>query len=370
MLRALAITALVLMPPVEEWRVAVPDYAWSFPRDHWAHDGYRTEWWYFTGHLEGGGRRFGYQFTFFRIGIVSEPIELALDSDWASSHVIMGHAAVTDLESGQHVFSEVLYREMPLLASFDHDSEERIGWSRGPAGTKALWTLDFTGDGFRIAARDDRLEMGFELTTRAAKPRIFQGPGGFSRKGKESGAASQYYSYTRLETSGELTMGGERFEVVGESWMDKEFSSSQLEPQQVGWDWFSLQLDDGRELMLYIMRREDGTTDYAKGTVVSPDGEARYLELEDFSFEATRYWVSPSTGARYPVAWRVRVPSEGLELEVRALVDDQENKSRFFGGVYYWEGAVTISVTGLGGEALGRGFVELTGYGEGNRPPV
>ena len=370
MLRALAITALVLMPPAEEWRVAVPDYAWSFPRDHWAHDGYRTEWWYFTGHLEGAKRRFGYQFTFFRIGIVSEPIELELDSNWASSHAVMGHAAITDLASGRHVFSEVLYREMPLLASFDQDSEERIGWSRGPPGTKALWTLDFTGDGFRIAARDERLEMGFELTTRIAKRRIFQGPGGFSRKGKESGAASQYYSYTRLETSGELTLGGERFDVVGESWMDKELSSSQLAPQQVGWDWFSLQLDDGRELMLYIMRREDGTTDYAKGTVVSADGEARYLELEDFSVEATRHWVSPSTAARYPVAWRVHVSSEGLELEVRALVDDQENKSRLPGGVFYWEGAVTISVTGSGGETLGRGFVELTGYGEGNRPPV
>jgi len=352
-----------------EWKVAVPDYAWSFPRDHWAHDGYRTEWWYFTGQLASEGdpeRRFGYQFTLFRIGVVEQAPRL--DSDWAATHAVMGHAAITDFRSKTHVFSEVLYREMPLLGSFGRYPETRIGWSRGPAGTSVLWTLDWNGEGFELAAEDARLEMGFRLETRAVKPSVFQGPNGFSRKSEAPGAASLYYSFTRLETSGDLTLEGERFRVGGESWMDKEFSSSHLGPDQIGWDWFSLQLDDGRELMLYLMRARDGTVDYARGTLVSRAGEPRYLGREAIALEPRQQWTSPESGARYPIGWRIRLEDEGLDLRVRALVDDQENRSALPGGVYYWEGAV--SVTGPEGEPLGRGYVELTGYGEGSRPPV
>ena len=358
---------LLLTIASTEWKVAVPDYPWSFPRDHWAHEGYRTEWWYFTGHLEAedASRRFGYQFTFFRIGVVNDPP--ALDSDWASTSVIMGHAAVTDLVSGEHVFAEVFYREMPLLASFGAYPEPRIGWSRGPAGTGDLWTLDWNGNGFDIAARDVSQGMGLRLETDAAKPVVFQGPNGFSRKSDEPDAASQYYSLTRLATSGEVELGGERFRVTGESWMDKEFSSSHLAENQVGWDWFSLQLDDGRELMLYLMREADGTVDYAAGTLIDTEGEAMYLTMheDDFNVDVLEHWTSPATGARYPSRWRVRLPEAELELEIRSLAADQENRSRLPGGVYYWEGAVTVS----GGET-GRGFVELAGYGDGNRPPV
>ena len=194
---------------------------------------------------------------------------------------------------------------------------------------------------------------------------MFQGPDGFSRKGDEPGAASQYYSFTRLATSGEVELGGERFRVTGESWMDKEFSSSHLAENQVGWDWFSLQLDDGRELMLYLMREADGTLDYAAGTLIDAEGEAVYLTMDELDVDVLEHWTSPETSARYPSRWRVRVPEVDLELEVRALAADQENRSRLPGGVYYWEGAVEVS----GGET-GRGFVELAGYGEGNRPPV
>jgi predicted secreted hydrolase len=349
-----------------EWRVAVPDYRWAFPRDHWAHDGYRTEWWYLTGHLQSesdAGRRFGYQFTMFRIGVVNEPVEL--DSDWASSSVVMGHAAITDLKSGTHVFAETLYREMPLLAAFSAYPEPRIGWSRGPAGTEELWTLAWNGNGFDVAAVDTRQGMSFRLETTADKPLVFQGPNGFSRKGADRGAASQYYSFTRLATRGELELGGERFRVHGESWMDKEFSSSHLGKDQVGWDWFSLQLDDGRELMLYLMRRADGSIDYASGTLIDEEGTAELLRRGDFDVDVMDGWTSPSTGARYPSRWRIRLLEGELDFEVRALVADQENRSRLPGQVYYWEGAVEVS-----GGATGRGFVELAGYGEGNRPPV
>lgn len=352
---------LTLWLAADEWRTARPDYEWSFPRDHWAHQGYRTEWWYFTGYL---GERFAYQFTFFRIGLL--PGRSDLESSWATSSLVMGHLALTDLERLEHRFSEVLYRETPLLAGFGSFPEPRIGWSRPPAGTDGLWSLEWNGEAFDFSARDDAVGLSIRLTTRPKKSLVFQGPNGFSRKGEAASAASQYYSFTRLETRGEVTLDGERFEVSGESWMDKEFSSSQLEADQAGWDWFSLRLDDGRDLMLYLMRGEAGGIDFGSGTLVAADGTARYLSESDFDVEVLDRWTSPATDARYPSKWRIRLAE--LDLIVTPAVADQENRSRLPRGVYYWEGAVAIESPG--GASLGRGFVELTGYGEGNRPPV
>jgi predicted secreted hydrolase len=349
------------LSPLDEWKVARPAYEWSFPRDHWAHEGYRTEWWYFTGHL---GERFAYQFTLFRIGVLRERPDLA--SSWTAKSFVMGHAALTDLVTKRHRFSEVLYREVPLLAGYGAFPEPRIGWSRAPAGTDDVWSLSWNGEGFDFAARDRSEGFGFRLSTRPKKPLVFQGPGGFSRKGEAEGAASQYYSFTRLETSGEVELGGERFEVTGESWMDKEFSSSQLASNQAGWDWFSLRLDDGRELMLYLMRAGDGSVDYANGTLVDGDGKASYLDRSAFEVEVLDHWTSPTTSARYPSKWRVRAAD--LDLRITVPVADQENRSRLPRGVFYWEGAVRVET--LDGKPMGRGFVELTGYGEGNRPPV
>ena len=355
------ILVLALSLALDEWKVARPDYEWSFPRDHWAHEGYRTEWWYFTGHL---GERFAYQFTFFRIGVLRERPDFP--SSWTATSLVMGHAALTDLETKRHRFSEVLYREVPLLAGYSAFPEPRIGWSRAPAGTDDLWSLDWNGEGFDFAARDQSEGFGFRLSTLPKKPLVFQGPGGFSRKGEGERAASHYYSFTRLETKGVVELEGKRFEVTGESWMDKEFSSSQLAENQVGWDWFSLRLDDGRELMLYFMRAESGAVDYANGTLVDTDGKAAYLARSAFEVEVLEHWTSGATSARHPSKWRIRVA--GLDLRVRSAVPDQENRSRLPRGVYYWEGAVVVE--GADGRSIGRGFVELTGYGEGNRPPV
>jgi predicted secreted hydrolase len=357
----LAASGLLVAQNGGDFRAAAPDYRWSFPLDHWAHEGYRTEWWYFTGHL---GERFAYQFTLFRIGLLAE--RPTLDSGWATSTLVMGHAALTDLEKGRHLFSEVLYREIPLLSGFGAYPERRIGWSRPPAGTGGIWRLDWNGEAFDFEAKDERQRFSFRLSTRPKKPLVLQGENGYSKKGEGERAASLYYSFTRLETAGEVVLDGERYDVSGESWMDKEFSSSQLASDQVGWDWFSLQLDDGRELMLYVMRRKDGTTDYAKGTLVSAAGEVRYLEGADFEVEVTDRWTSPETSARYPARWRLR--ALGLELAVIPRLLDQENRSGLPGGVYYWEGSVEIR--DAEGALVGKGFVELTGYGEGNRPPV
>ena len=237
------------------WTAAEPDYAWSFPRDHWAHPAYKTEWWYFTGIVtdtQDSTRRFGYQFTFFRVGL--SPNTLPYHSAWATSSLIMGHASVSDLANGDHLFSEVLYRPNGLLGGFGAPGDSLIAWSRAPYGTDGRWTLAWNGSGFDFTMQDDANGVGFRFTTNSAKPMIYQGPNGYSRKGDGQTAASLYYSFTRLATEGVVVIGADTVAVSGESWMDKEFGSNQLGENQVGWDWFSLRLDDGRDVMLYLLR--------------------------------------------------------------------------------------------------------------------
>jgi predicted secreted hydrolase len=351
------------------WKIATPEFSWSFPRDHWAHPGYRTEWWYVTGHLASTAdpsRRYGYQFTIFRVGLL--PGKPPLDSGWATSDLVMGHAAITDLAAGTHTFVEVLWRAAPPLGRFAAPGERPIAWVRSAPGSEGRWTVDWDGKGFVFAMRDDARGLALDLKTRSAKPLVLQGPNGFSRKGAAPSAASHYYSFTRLATEGSLTLGGRTETVTGVSWMDKEFGSSQLSATQVGWDWLSLQLDDGRDLMLYVLRRADGTPDYRNATIIGRDGTPRYAAPADWKATATASWTSPRTRARYPARWTIEVPAEGLRLDVVPRVEDQENVSLLSGGVVYWEGAV--EVRDLSGRPLGRGYVELTGYGEGSRPPI
>jgi predicted secreted hydrolase len=356
----------------EGWLAARPDYRWAFPGDHWARPGYRLEWWYLTGHLAAAGgptRRFGYQFTLFRVGLRREPPPL--DSAWAARDLVMGHAAVSDLDrpgGGRHVFSEVLYRAAPLLGGFGRPPEPRLAWSRGPAGTAEAWTLEWNGRAFDLAMADDARGIALRLATRPEKPLVLQGPNGYSRKGEGATAASQYYSFTRLATEGTVSVGGQAWRVAGRSWMDREFGSSQLGERQVGWDWFSLQLADGRDLMLYLMRRADGTVDFARGTLVDGGGRPRYLAAEEWRVRATARWKSPATGAEYPAGWTVELPGEGLRLEVVPALADQENRSRLVRDLHYWEGAVRV--LGPGGVPAGQGYAELVGYGTTTRPAV
>lgn len=351
------------------FRPATPGHAWSFPRDHWSHPGYRTEWWYFTGQLRSDappGRDLGYQLTFFRIGL--SPEKPALDSPWAAANLVMVHAAVTDLGSGEHVFSEVLWREVPLLGAFESFPRRPLAWARAPAGTDGTWTLDLAGEAFQLAVEDRARGLSFRLSARPEKPVVLQGPEGFSRKAAEEGFASLYYSVTRLATEGTVTLRGRAWRVRGQSWMDREIGSSQLAPSQVGWDWFGLQLADGRDLMLYVLRRADGSADFARGTLVAADGSARWLAAGDFTVRARGAWRSPATGATYPAGWSVEVPSAGLALEVDPAAQDQEVRAAHAGGVFYWEGAVRVR--DAAGRASGAGYVELTGYGEKSRPPI
>ncbi len=365
------------------WRQAEPGYVWEFPRDHFAHRAYQIEWWYFTGHLNDASQvasgplrhRFAYQFTLFRIGLVAQTGEVGhpldsrrLDSDWDAPGLLMGHAAITDIETGEHRFSELLYREAALLAGFGRPGQERIAWTRAPVGTDADWQLRLEGDGFVFQMSDLREGFGFELRAQPGKPLVFQGPGGLSRKSDDPGAASLYYSFPRLRTEGTLRVDERAFAVRGQSWMDKEISSRQLSSDQVGWDWFSLQLDDGRELMLFQLRDSEGRVSHARGTQIQRDGSPEFLDGERFEVAATDYWRSPVSGIRYPAGWTIDVPGFSEPFEVVPLVADQENRSRLSRSPKYWEGAVELR--DARGQRLGVGFVELTGYGADNRPPL
>ena len=359
---------LILVPQAidaDTWKNAKLHYQWSFPKDHWRRDGYKTEWWYFTGHLESEkGSRFGYQFTFFRVGLtLSKP---GLASEWDAKDVIMGHASISDLSTGRHLFSEVIYRATPLLGGFGTFPDTPIAWCRGPAGTDGKWSLQWNGEALDFEMVDRAQEMGFKLSTRPMKPLVFQGPNGVSKKGK--GNASHYYSFTRLATEGTVRLGQSKYMVKGESWMDKEFGSNQLGENQVGWDWFSLQLDDGREVMLYMLRDRTGGVDFARGTVVSRNGEATYVDHSAFEVKATDFWKSPEGETTYPARWSIRLPDEAIEIEVVPELADQENRSKRVKSVFYWEGAV--KVVSSRGERLGKGYVELVGYGSGSRPRI
>jgi len=352
-----------------QWVAASPDWEWSFPSDHWTHRAFRNEWWYFTGQLvsrDEPQRRFGYQFTIFRVGLY--PGASGLDSEWNAANVLMGHASITSKDAAEHRFSEVLYREAPFLAQFNAHPDPVIAWSLAPLGTDGSWKLRRKGDGFDLEMADRGQGIALELSTTPSRARVFQGPGGFSRKSDEPGAASMYYSYTRMHTRGTLHIDDQSWQVEGVSWMDREFSSNQLTGEQTGWDWFGLRLDDGRDLMLYELRRSDGAVDYGKGTLVSADGQVRYLAAADWKLRVMATWKSPESGVSYPAEWSVEMPSEQLRLTIRPDVADQENRSRTGIGMTYWEGSVTVY--GPDGERSGEGYAELTGYGENNRPPI
>ncbi|MEJ5330333.1 MAG: lipocalin-like domain-containing protein [Desulfobaccales bacterium] len=330
---------------------ARPGYQWQFPRDHGAHPGYRTEWWYYTGHLVSDqGELFGYQVTFFRVALTPSPPRRA--SAWAADTVYFAHLALTDGPGRRFYFRERAQRGALGLAG---------------AATDRLhvwvddWQATAQGEDIRLTARDEGLAL--DLTLTPVKPPVFHGDGGFSRKAAGTDHASLYYSLTRLATRGSVTVNGRRFSVSGESWMDREFSSSQLAPNQAGWDWFALQLEDGAEIMLYHLRLTDGGVDAASsGTYVDPQGRTRHLTRDDFRITVTGHWRSAQSGARYPAAWEIRLPALGYELSLTPTLPDQELRTTGSTRITYWEGQVKVTGRLQDAPVTGRGYVELTGY--------
>lgn len=332
----------------------------SFPADHGPHPGFRTEWWYYTGNVAtAAGRRFGFQLTFFRSALAPEMPERR--SAWATRQAWLAHFTVSDVEDeGFH--------------SFERWSRGAVGLAGVQAAPFRVWVEDWSaavgeGEGesgpvFPMRLRAAQGEVALDLRLDQGKPPVFQGERGLSRKSSEPGNASYYYSLTRMPASGTIRLGAEQFRVEGSAWMDREWSTSSLGEGQVGWDWFALQLSDGSDLMLYQLRDGAGRSGAASsGSFVAPGGASRTLASGAFSIEALDHWRSPRSGARYPARWRVRVPSEGLEVTVTPLLADQELDVSF----RYWEGAVTVEGTRRGVPVSGRGYVELTGYAETTR---
>jgi predicted secreted hydrolase len=337
---------------------AQPGQPLAFPRDHGAHDDYQTEWWYYTGNLVSEtGEHFGYQLTFFRRALTPPAERAERTSGWATEQVYMAHFAVTDARGGRHVSFEKLGRGAGGVAGAQADpfrvwledwSVTGESSSGGQPYRKAPETL-------KAAAGD----VALDLRLVDSKGPVLQGDQGYSQKGPEPGNASYYYSLTRIGTTGTVTVGGRSYAVTGDSWMDHEYSTSALGPEQTGWDWFSIQLDNDTELMVFQLRRADGSIDaFSSGTLVAPDGSTTQLGSGDFTLEVTETWRSPRSGGEYPSGWRLRVPAAQLDLTITPHLKDQEMQVSYV----YWEGAVRVEGTAGGRPVSGNGYVELTGY--------
>ncbi|MEM1175233.1 MAG: lipocalin-like domain-containing protein [Pseudomonadota bacterium] len=319
-----------------------------FPDDHGPHPEFRNEWWYVTGNLDDErGRRFGFELTIFRFSL--QPGSDASSESWRTSQVYVAHFAVTDPEGQRFLVAEKSSRGAAGLA----------GATTAPF---AVWLDDWSiaedGDAWRLKATGE--EMAIDVRLDALKAPVLNGDAGLSQKSSEPGNASYYYTISRLATDGSLRIGDEIFAVTGESWLDREWSTSALSGEQVGWDWFALQLSDGTELMFYSLRFKDGTQDpNSAGTFIAADGDARYLAAADVELDVTKTWDSPA-GGLYPSAWKLTVPELGLELRIVPVMEDQE----LFTIVRYWEGAVDVVGKRFGEPVDGRGYVELTGYAE------
>jgi predicted secreted hydrolase len=341
-----------------DWQEAQAGYQFSFPRDHAAHSPYRVEWWYYTGNVETvEGRRFGYQLTFFRIGVTPTP---TTSSRWAVRDLYMAHFALSDLDNKKFYFFERLNRAGVHWAGAEMTKYHV--WNEG-------WEVRLEDEVHVLSAREGKCTITLRLTPE--KPPVIHGENGLSQKGAAIGNASHYYSFTRLRTSGTMEVDGQMFTVNGLSWMDHEFGTSFLEKDQIGWDWFSLQLQDGRELMLFQIRRADGSIDpHSSGTFVETNENTTHLSVGDFSLVPEQYWQSPESGARYPIAWTLTLPSQEMQVRVTAGLASQELRTEASIGVTYWEGSVIITGKSRDRDVHGRGYLEMTGYAGKSMGPI
>ncbi len=339
------------------WRLALPGWDWQFPRDHSSHDDFRTEWWYVTGQVKtAAGRRFGYQFTIFRRGLRPPDDRAPVASRWVVNQLPLGHFALTDV-AGRHFYaSQRLERGAFGRAGFPApgSADPRLAWigdweiARQPDQTFSL----------RASQPGAALDLKFS----SPLPPLIHGEGGVSQKSAGPGNASHYYSLTRMPTTGTVTVDGTALEVSGLSWLDREWATNQLGPDQIGWDWISLHLSNGSDLMLYQLRRKDGTADpFSSATLREADGTARHLSHGEFSLNPVpgRTWTSAKSGGTYPVAWEIRIPAESLALEIQGLLPDQELPLQ---PVAYWEGAVEATGSLAGMPLTAEGYLEMTGY--------
>lgn len=333
--------------------IAPPQF--RFPADHGPHPEFRTEWWYVTGNVDSdAGRRFGVQLVFFRQALAADPP--ARQASLAARDVVLAHAAVTDVDGGRFFAEERVGRLAGGLARLR-------GGDGAPLRIEcADWSAiaDPDVDGFvPMRLRAGGRGFSFDLRLLPGTPPVLQGDRGLSRKSETPGNASIYYSMPRLPLEGTIRIGDAAHEVHGHGWVDREWSTSALGSDQVGWDWFSLQLDNGDDLMWYRLRRRDGSVDrMSRGSLVTEN--RTQWTLLPHSIEATPIgtWRAADGGAEYPARWRLVGKSPRFDLEIEPLLPDQE--LRLF--VRYWEGAVSVKGTRDGVPVTGRGYLEMTGY--------
>jgi predicted secreted hydrolase len=342
------------VPAEGDYRRALPGYEFQFPRDHGSHPDFRTEWWYFTGNVAtDSGRRFGYKLTFFRSALVPPGGGVEHLSTLASNQLYVAHFAISDFESRGHMVWERLGR--PGLGQAGA-STERLEVFNGD------WRLEMDDEG-AMTLRAPEGDFGIDLRLVPAKPFVIHGVDGAHQKTPEAGEASHYISHTRLTTTGTIRWQGVDHAITGLSWKDQEFGSSQLGEENIGWDWFAIQLDSGDDIMVFHLRRRDGTINpFRTGGWVLPDGTLVPLPGDAYTIRHTATWKSAKSGAVYPMGWEITFPSHDGMLVVTPVFEDQEMDTTRYTNTYYWEGAVTINGTWQGRPVSGRGYVELVGY--------
>lgn len=323
-----------------------------FPRDLGAHEDYQTEWWYYTGNLKTStGRPFGFELTFFRRALApkNQSISLQSASHWRSNQVYFAHFSISDIAQSKFSASE----------RFNRDA---VGLAGAQAEPYSVWLDDWsatevTPGQVRLKAKTDQVAL--DLLLQQTLPPVLQGDRGYSRKGPEPGNASYYYSIVQQKTTGTVTLGEETFAVKGLSWKDHEYSTSFLSAGVIGWDWFSLQFDDGTALMLYLLRRENGTIEpLSSGNFIAADGKVELLSASDWQVEVLNTWKSPYSGAKYPAHWQISIPKLGLSLEGKPLMANQELNI----STVYWEGAVNFHGEMAAKPVTASGYIEMTGY--------
>jgi len=337
----------------QNYKIAQPGYTYEFPRDYFNHENFQTEWWYYTGNVKSSdGHRFGYELTFFRQGVSradnSQP--------WFVHDVWMAHLALSDINGQRFYNEERLNRTGPGVAGVD-------------AQTGLVWNGNWQT---HIAEHEEDLrgianKFGITLKLIPGRPPTIQGPNGISKKAEGAGHASQYFSLTRLTTTGSIDLDGKAYQVEGTSWMDHEFFTDSMASNETGWDWLSVQLEDGSELMLYRLRHADGTIDpYSSGNYIDANGRSLFLSAKDFAMipasDSASRWLSPATRASYPLHWHVSIPLLKMEFNVTTPLKDQELTGGFVPS--YWEGAIDVSGDRNHSPLSGLGYLEMTGYAE------
>jgi predicted secreted hydrolase len=364
---ALGCCLVLILPLVAQspYQLALPNYHYSFPHDHFSHPAFQTEWWYYTGNLKSSeGHRFGFELTFFRQAIHRGAPK---KSSWDVDDLYLAHVALSDIDGGHFYHAERTNRSGPGIAGVN-ESSARF-WNGN-------WQIQWKENDQQLQAIEPQFEL--QLHLHSEKLPVIHGENGVSQKAQGPGRASHYISLTRLTTSGEILLNGKSIQVAGLSWMDHEFFTHQLDPDQVGWDWLSLQLDDHTELMLFRIRRKDGSIDpFSAGTYIDAQGHSTHLRASDFVLEPARdsqsdsTWTSPISHATYPIRWHITIPSLGISLDAKSALASQELAGASKLAPTYWEGAITLAGqrsrpspkgTPVQEPLQGVGYLEMTGY--------